>query len=168
MALTLADGRIRLVALTTKPANPEAVTAAEAAAGVRLECRILKSDFRLSPTASDTIADTPLCKEGNAVSFGASNYEGSITPFRELTPEGLADETNDVAWEALKTKYTRLWLLKSEGKRHTEDIVTGDPYDLYEVITDNPQDPSDRGGYIKRVVPLGVQDAWLNKEIAGS
>jgi hypothetical protein len=164
--LTLADGRTRLVALTTKPANPEAVTATEANAGVRLECRILKSDYRLSPTGSDTIPDTKLCAEGNAVAYGASNYEGSVTPFRELTPAGLADPANDVAWEALKDKGTRLWLLESEGKKHTEDFVAGDPYDLYEVITDNPQKPGDRGGYIKRVVPLGVQDAWLNKEIA--
>lgn len=163
--LTLADGRTRLVALTTAPADPEAVTATEANAGVRLECRILKSDFRLSPTASDTIPDTKLCAEGNAVSYGASNYEGTVTPFRELTAAGAADPTNDIAWDTLKAKGTHLWLLKSEGKKHTEDFAADDEYSLFEVITDNPQDPSDRGGYIKRVVPLGVQDAWLDRKI---
>ena len=165
---TLADGRTRLIALTTKPANPEAVTAAEANAGIHLECRILKSDYRLSPTASDTLDEADLCKTGNAVTWGSSTYEGSVTPFRELTEAGLADPTNDVAWETLTDKGTMLWLLESEGKKHTEAFVAGDPYDLFEVITDNPQKPGDRGGYIKRVVPLGVQDAWLNLQIAGA
>lgn len=164
--LTLADGRTRLVALTTKPADPAAITVTELTAGVRLEGRILKSDYRLSPTASDTIPDTPLSHEGNATSFGASNYEGSVTPFRELTTEGLADATNDIAWDTLGVKGTRLWLVESEGKKATEAFAATDPYDCYEVITDNPQKPSDRGGYIKRVVPLGVQDAWLNGTVA--
>ena len=162
---TLADGRIRLVALTTKPADPAAVTVTEVTAGVRLEERVAKGDFRLSPVASDTVSDADLAAEGNAVTYGASNYEGSVTPFRELDAAGKADPTNDVAWDTFKEKGTTLWLLKSEGKKKDEAFAAGDEYDLYEVVTDNPQDPSDRGGYIKKVVPLGVQDAWLNKAI---
>ena len=34
-----------------------------------------------------------------------------------------------------------------------------DRYNWYEVITDTPQEPSDRAGYIKQVIPLGIQDA---------
>lgn len=168
MPATLADGRLRVRALTTAPAVPGAVTATEANAGEKLECRILKSDYRLSPTASDTVADTVLCSEGNATTFGASNYEGSVTPLRYLDGAGKSEPENDIAWDLLKEKGTHLWLLVSEGKQHEEEFADGDEYDLYEVITDNPQSPSDRGGYIKRVVPLGVQRAWLNRSVAAA
>ena len=168
MPAMLADGRLRLRLLSEKPADPRAVTAAEANAGEKLECRILKSDYRLSPTASDTVPDTLLCAEGNAVTFGASNYEGSITPVRMLDEDGLADPDNDVAWDAAKKKGPKLWLLESEGRAHEEDFETGDEYSLYEADTDNPQAPTDRTGWIKRTVPLGVQNAWLDHKIVAA
>lgn len=166
MPKTLADGRIRFRILTTEPADLNAITAAEVNAGIVAECRVLKSDFRLSATASDTIPDTELCSEGNAVAFGASNYEGNMTPFRYLDDTGDADLTGDVVWEAVKAKGTTFWAVTSEGKPHSTDFATGDEYDAYEVITDNPQKPTDRGGYIKRVIPLGIQRAYENKVIA--
>ena len=166
MPKTLADARTRLVALTTKPANPAAPTVTELTAGIDLSCRILKSDYRLSPVASDTVPDTELCSEGNAVTFGASNYEGSVTPFRYLTEDGKADATNDVAWDALKEKGTELWLYEREGPKYDAAWAAADEVDGYEVVTDNPQKPSDRAGFIKRVVPLGVQRAWLGGVVA--
>lgn len=162
MPKSLADGRIKLVALTTAPANPAAPTPTELNAGIDLSCRILKSDYRLSAVASDTVAEAELCSEGNAVVYGASNYEGSVTPFRYLTDEGKADAANDVAWDTLKEKGTPLWLYEREGPEYTVPFATGDEVEGYEVITDNPQKPSDRSGFTKRVVPLGVQRAWLN------
>lgn len=166
MPKTLADARTRLVALTTKPANPAAPTVTELTAGIDLSCRILKSDYRLSPVASDTVPDTELCSEGNAVTFGASNYEGSVTPFRYLTEAGKADATNDVAWDTLKEKGTELWLYEREGPKYDAAWAAADEVDGYEVVTDNPQKPSDRAGFIKRVVPLGVQRAWLGGVVA--
>ncbi len=168
MPAMLADGRLRLRALPEKPADPRAVTAAEANAGEELECRVLKSDYRLSPTASDTVPDTLLCSEGNAVTFGASNYEGSLTPVRMLDEDGLADPVNDVAWDLTKAKGTTLWLLESEGRSYEDEFEAGDEYSLFEVVTDNPQAPSDRTGWIKRTVPLGVQNAWLDHTITGA
>ncbi len=161
MPKTLADARIKLVALTTAPADPANPTATELNAGVDLSCRILKSDYRLSATASDTIADTELCSEGNAVTYGASNYEGSVTPFRYLDDDGKADVANDVAWETLKEKGTELWLYEREGPHYSVAFEAGDEVEGYYVVTDNPQKPTDRTGFIKRVVPLGVQRAWL-------
>lgn len=166
MPKTLADARTRLVALTTKPANPAAPTVTELTAGIDLSCRILKSDYRLSPVASDTVPDTELCSEGNAVTFGASNYEGSVTPFRYLTEAGKADALNDIAWDALKEKGTELWLYEREGPKYDAAWAAADEVDGYEVVTDNPQKPSDRAGFIKRVVPLGVQRAWLGSAVA--
>ncbi len=171
MPKTLADGRIALIALTTKPANPEAIPASvlnAARATGDLSCRILKSDYRLSAVASDTVNEAELCSTGNAVTFGASNYEGSITPFRYLTEDGAADTAADIAWALLRDKGTTLWLVEREGPEYDADFATGDEYEIYEVVTDEPQKPSDRSGFIKRVVPLGVQRRWNGTVAAGA
>lgn len=162
MPKTLADARTRLAILTTKPADLAAISAATLEAGIDASCRILKSDYRLSPTASDTVPDTELCSEGNAVTFGASNYEGSVTPFWYLDEDGVSDTAEDEVYQALKEKGTELWFVEREGPRYDQAWALGDTYQVYEVVTDNPQKPSDRAGYIKRVVPLGVQRAELN------
>jgi hypothetical protein len=161
MPKTLADARTRLAILTTEPEDLSAVTVAEAEAGIDASCKILKSDYRLSPTASDTVPDTELCSEGNAVTFGASNYEGSVTPFWYLDSAGVSDVADDVVYQALKAKGTELWLVEREGPRYDQAWAADDEYEVYYVITDNPQKPTDRAGYIKRVVPLGVQRAIL-------
>jgi len=166
MPKTLADARTRLAILTTKPASLTSITVTELTAGIDASCRILKSDYRLSPTASDTVADTELCSEGNAVTFGASNYEGSVTPFWYLDEDGQSETTEDVVYQALKEKGTELWFVEREGPRYDEPFAAGDAIEVYEVVTDNPQKPSDRAGYIKRVVPLGVQRAELNAVVA--
>lgn len=160
MPKTLADARLKVTVMTTKPTAPEALTVTELTAGEDVECNVLKSDFRLSATGSDTIADTALCSEGNAVTFGASNYEGSMTPFRYLTSAGIADAAEDVAFDLLKEKGTILWIALREGPPYTQAWAAADEYELFEVVTDSPQRPSDTGGYIKRVVPLGVQRKW--------
>lgn len=166
MPKTLADARTRLAILTTKPANILAPTLTELNAGIDASCRVLKSDYRLSPTASDTVADSELCSEGNAVTFGASNYEGSVTPFWYLDEDGKSDTTDDIVYQALKEKGTELWFVEREGPRYDEDWAAGDAVEVYEVVTDNPQKPTDRAGYIKRVVPLGVQRAELSAVVA--
>src|SRR3954466_1825972 len=135
MPKTLADGRTRLVALTTKPANPSAPTVTELTAGVDLSCKVLKSDYRLSPVASDTVADSELCSEGNAVVYGASNYEGTVTPFRYPDPDGQPDATEDEPYETLRTKGTYLWLVEREGPHYDEPFAAGDEVEVYEVVT---------------------------------
>lgn len=170
MPMALADAKIRVVALAAAPANPEAPTVAELTAGIDLSCRVLKSDYRLSATSSDTVADTMLCSEGNAVTYGASNYEGSLTVFRFFDDAtGATDAASDEAYQALKTKGSRLWIVERfTGKKYDVDFAAGDEVKVYEIITDNPQAPSDLGGYIKNTVPLGVQRAWLDAEVAAA
>ena len=168
MPKTLADARTRLAILTTKPANLSAPTIAELTAGIDASCRVLKSDYRLSPVASDTVADTELCSEGNAVTFGASNYEGSVTPFWYLDSTGKSETTEDVVYQALKEKGSELWFVEREGPRYDQAWAAGDVVEVYHVITDNPQKPTDRSGYIKRTVPLGVQRADITAVVAAS
>lgn len=166
MPKTLADARTRLAILTVAPAVKGAPTVVELTAGIDASCRLLKSDYRLSPTSSDTVPDTELCSEGNAVTFGASNYEGSVTPFWYLDEDGQSDVTTDTVYQALKEKGTELWFVEREGPRYDEPWTVGDAIEIYHVITDNPQKPSDRAGYIKRVIPLGVQDADITATVA--
>ena len=162
MPKPLADARTRLAILTTAPTGGvNAVTVTEATAGVDASCKVLKSDYRLSPVASDTVPDTELCSEGNAVTFGASNYEGSLTPFWYLDEDGKSATAEDTVYQALKEKGTALWLVERTGPRYDAPFAAGDVVDVYEVITDNPQKPTDLSGYIKRTVPLGVQRAAL-------
>ena len=165
MARLLATKRERWVLLTTKPADPDAVTSTEANAGIRGECH-LTTNSRLSPTGSATIQEAAIC-EGTAASVPTDRqFEGNLEVFRDMDPDtGLPEASGDEVFGALAEFGTRLWILKSVGPEYTEDFVEGHPYSLYEVVTDEPQDPTDRNGSIKNVVPLHVQNAWTNNAI---
>lgn len=84
---TLADGHTLLMLLAAKPADMKKPTVAEITAGKDISCRITKADFRLSATASETVDGTALCDEATVNVFGASNFEGTIAPFRYFNPE---------------------------------------------------------------------------------
>lgn len=165
MPKTLADERVALMLLETAPANPAAITAAEFNAGTPLECRIMAGEYRLSPTGSESITQSEVCSGVNATTFGKSNYEATMTVFRYLLGTGLTDPANDEAWEATKTKGTTLHLIEREGPIHDEPGAAAHEYSYFEVVTDDPQVPSDRGGFIRRVIPLGVQNAVLNQKL---
>lgn len=166
---TLADGNIRLAFLPTI-ANPKAPTASELQAAVDLSCRVLKSDFRASATGSETIEGmAALCETSNASAPGQSNYEVALTVFRWFDEEnpGKADPLGDIAYQALKTKGTRGFLVKREtGKAYDEEFAAGDELEVYEIVTDNPQAAGDAGGYIRRVIPTFVQNGWLDVAVA--
>lgn len=169
MPKSLADGTIKLAILTIKPASPLAPTVAELTAGIDASCRILSSDYLLGPTDSDKIAEKELCKAGNSNALGPSNYQGALTPFRYWnTTTDVSDPTEDAVFQALKVKGTTLYLYERQtSKLSTEAWANGDEVAGYEVLTDTPQKPSETGGYIKRRVPLEVQDAYLNATVGG-
>ena len=169
MPKTLADGRILLTALTTPPANIAAITEAELASGKKISCRIMKSDYTLGPTGSDTVAETEMCKRGKGQAFGQSNYSGTITVFRYLDDKGVAVVEDDFAFEMFKEKGTQVTLVEREGPDEAKPWATSDEYSAYEVSNDDMQPPSDRfAGYIKRTVPLTVSNAALNKKVTAA
>ena len=88
MPKTIAEERIKVVALDTPPNNPAAPTVAELTAGTDISCKVLFSDFRLSAVASDTVNEPALCEGGNSAVPGKSNYEGSLTVFRFFDDTG--------------------------------------------------------------------------------
>jgi hypothetical protein len=169
MPKSLADGTIKLSILSTKPVNPLAPTVTELTAGLDASCNVLSSDFSLGATDSDKIAEKALCQEGNSNALGPSNYQGGLTVFRYFD-SGVAEDPEDDVFQALKAKGARVWIaMRQTSKKSTEAWAATDEVEVFEAISDNPQMPSDAGGYIKRRVPLEIQDAWLNGAVvAGS
>lgn len=166
---TLADGRIKLMLLAAKPADMKKPTVSEIKAGKDISCRITKADYRLSATGSETIDGTALCDEAAVTVFGASNFEGSLTPFRYFNPEqpGQHDTEGDYAFQAFKEKGVTLYLVERDtGKKHDEPIEAGDEVSVYEVIPDNWQKVSETGGFSRRLVPLSITKAELNAVVA--
>lgn len=169
---TLAEKRIKLVIMSVKPKNLKAPTIAELNAGIDASCRIAASDFRLTPTASSTISDGALCEGAEIQVPGSSQYEANITPFRIFDPEkpDRADSVGDAVFQALKVKGTTVWLAKRHtGKRYDDPWEVGGELEVYEAITDDRQDPSDlNSGYIKKIIPLLVQNAELDAVVAAN
>ena len=163
MPRSLADGHTKFTILTTKPANPAAPTVTELEAGIDASCRILQSDFSWSAADSDTVDEKALCVTGNAQSLGASNWEGSITPFRYFDPTGKADATEDAVFAAIKVKGTTLWCYARETSKLATEAWAADD-EIYlggEVTTDTPKKPESTG-YIKRPTRLVFQEGWDN------
>ena len=164
---TLADGRIKLAVLTTKPTNPAAPTLTEINAGTDASLLAAKSSTRVTPSGSDMINDPELGSSSNAPVFGPSNYDGTIAPFWMLdATTGKYAAADNPLYEALTPKGSRVWLYFREGPESSTNWATGDVVDGYEVVTDDPQRPTETGGYVKRIIPLGVQNAYLDITIA--
>ena len=160
---TLASKRERWVGLTTRPADPNAVTAEELNAGVRMECDLLP-DSRLSAAGSVTVSEGSLC-EGTSNRPTEQQFEGTMTMFRMYDPDTGQPVEHD-AFELVRDWGTGLHIATSKGVSFEEDFEDGQEYSLFELTTDNTQDPSDRGAYIKQTIPLFVHNGWLNKIVA--
>ena len=170
--LTLADGKKKISVMATPPANLKAPTVTELAAGIDAACRIVKSDFSLGPTGSETVDETPLCVKGNGKAWGPSNYEGSMSVFRYFDPAtgapevGGAGKIGDELFQATKVKGTQLTVaLRETSKDSTEAWAADDEVQVYSVQTDDPQN-DDGQGYIKRVIKLSVLSAELDGKVA--
>lgn len=169
MPKSLADGHVKLTILLDEPVNPAAPTATELNAGIDVSCAVLASDFTWSAGDSDKIAERALCDTNNKNAIGASNFTAGLTLFRYFDEStGAVDETEDEAFQALKAKGTTVWgYVRENGKLATAAWASGDEIALgLEVLTDNPQRPSNAGGYIKRRIPLEPQTGWPEIEVA--
>lgn len=167
MPKTLADGRILLTVLTSKPKNPAAPTLEELNAGKKISCRIMKSDYALGASGNSEITEQEMCKKGEGKAPGPASYEGSLTVFRYLEDSGKPSVEDDFAWDLLKKLGTELWLVEREGPDEAQPLAKGDIVSVYEVITNTPTKPGDRfAGYIKRTIKLSVTDAHEDVEVA--
>lgn len=166
MSRTLADGNMKITLLTSAPADLAAITLTELNAGTDISCGV-KHPFSHGAAGSNTINEKAVCQKGNPQVFTDSTYTVSMTAFREFGEDGLPDSAKDVAFEAFREKGTVAWLVVRDqvGKASGVDWAAGDPYSAYEVMCDDPQNPTDEGGYIKRVIPIAVQNAELDKTV---
>lgn len=175
MPKSKAEGREKWILLSVRPADPEAVTLTEAEAGIDASCALSSADSRISAAASATFSDPAICDEIAVTEFGQSNFEGNIAPFRFFDEEGVSEtgavsdaEIRDEVYQAVKEKDTEMYvLIRDTSKRSREDLAAGDEYELYQVVTDNPQRPSSREGYQKRIVPLAIRNAWQGEIASG-
>ncbi|GAA1992917.1 hypothetical protein GCM10009718_33300 [Isoptericola halotolerans] len=173
--LTLADGRTRVDVTLTMPegydegdfAEPLELTLTDLTALIDATCQINKPDYRLSASASDTVPDQPLCRSGNATTFGNSNYEGTVTVLRELDETGHVDAAEDTLFTAIGEKGVMAYFVERIGPKATVALAEGDEGWIYEALTDEPQEPSDRSGYVKNIVPLGIQSRRRFAIVAG-
>lgn len=172
--LLLSDGRTRLDIGLEAPEgwNTDAdvieLTVADLSTLIDTCGQINKPDYRLSATGSDTVPDQPLCEEGNATAFGASNFEGTITVLRQYDTDEQIDPAKDTVFAAIGEKGVEAYYYEREGKKAKAPYAVGDEGFIYKALSDEPQKPSDRAGYIKHTIPLGVQARRRFKIVAPS
>ena len=159
-AKTLADGRIALWALTTKPKDITKPTIAEINAGKKISCRIMKSDYALGADSDTEITEQEMCKTGEGKAPGPTSYAGNLTVFRYLDENGKPVVADDFVWDLIKKKGSTIWLVEREGPDESRQPEIGDIVSVYEVVLGTPTKPSDRfAGYIKRTAKLNIMDA---------
>lgn len=159
-AKTLADGRIALWALTTKPQAMASPSVSEINAGKKISCHIMKSDYALGADSDTEITEQEMCKTGEGKAPGPTSYAGNITVFRYLDEAGKPFAADDFVWDLIRKKGTTIWLVEREGPDEAKPITEGDIVSVYEVVLGTPTKPSDRfAGYIKRAAKLNVMDA---------
>lgn len=150
----LADGKDKLALLPSRPTDIEDILVTEATAGTDISATVL-APLTLGPSGSDTIDERDLTAVGNGVTFGPSNFEGSITLFRyyNSTTE-QPDGSEDANWTTLKTKGTTVRCLhRKSAKASTDAFADNDEVRYTEWTTDDPIDESGEG-YIKFRIPL--------------
>lgn len=112
------------------------------------------SGTRFSFTASDTVSDPAYGDESNVNAVGRSNYEGSIAPYIKLDPEtGAYDESSNPLLTTL-VKGKEVLVVSGVTGGPLAARAAGDLYDAFVFAADNPQKPTEVGGYQKRNIPL--------------
>lgn len=158
-ARSLADGHTKVAILTVAPSNPLAPTTTELNAGIDATTRILAADWTFGAADSDKVQEKSLADINNVNALGASNLQAAMTIFRFFdTVTGQPDATGDALFTATKTKGATLYIYERQsGKIATAAWASTDPVFGMQVLTDEPQKPSDTGGYIKRRISTEPQ-----------
>jgi len=158
---SLAKGHTKVTSLAAPPADKNAITLTEAAAGADLSAFIALSNFALGSTGSSTTDDPSLEQTANFQALEGSNYGAHFEPYRYFDADTkMVDPTADIAFQAMVPKGTLLYLLKRVSAKLGEDAwETGDEYSYYEAYTDDPQAPASDSGYVKCPVDMAVSEA---------
>ena len=161
MPKSIAEGREKVTVLAEEPEDlasdgSSTIAATVLNAGQDASCNLARNGHRMSASASDTVADPALCDEGNSQVLGASNYEWTWVPFRYFDADtGLPDTDEDWLFDMVAAKgQTVVAAQRRNGNHYDADWVEGERGYLWIGRNDNPQDPTDTGGYQKATVPF--------------
>ena len=162
----LADKKIKLTILTTKPANEAAPTVAELNAGIEACKKVLSDGFRFSPTASGTASAKALCGS-NEEAFTDSNAELAFTHWRYYLEAGGIDPADDELFQAVMTRGTTLWayMRKTDKPAPTAWVAAEEIRIGARFTVDYLRDPSTEA-YISYEVPTAVEDFWTFRAVA--
>lgn len=165
MPATLAQDKTKFTILTSAPADPDAPTVDELNAGIDASDYIVKSDFQWTATDSTTIQEPVLSTAAAANTPDEAQFAGRVTVLNYFDGSGALETTGGGAvFQALTPIGTQVWCYaRRSSKVSSAAWAAGDPIFLGgRVVTDNPQQPSDFGGYVKQTIPLLFQDGWPN------
>lgn len=166
-SLMLAEERKALWLFATKPVNPAKVTPAEVNAAENVADRVFADGTYFRATGSESVSRPLLCG-GNNAGLGKSNYEAQVDLARFLDSLGHSVEEEDFLWDACKQKGTTLWFGVRVGPKWDAQAVAGDEISVFQVMTDNPQDPQAFPDYIEKIVPMSVSQAWLDQTLTAT
>lgn len=157
MPKSIAEGREKVTVLSQEPSLPSTgglISASVLNGGQDASCNLARAGHRMSAAASDTISDPAVCDEGNKSVLGASNYEWTWSPFRYFDAlTGIADPSEDWLFDLVETKgATVIAAQRRNGNRSDAAWKDGEKGFLWVGVNDNPQDPTDTGGYQKATV----------------
>ncbi len=155
------------------PAQAMNPTAAILNAGttVDLSPALAWQDFALGATDSDDVDDRGIIDPGNAVSRGFSNYEGTLSFFRDANP---ADSTSDYnkAWATFRTPRTYGYLvLRVADKKWSDPFTAGDRISVFRFIADIVTDDAEGDDSVKFTVnflPQGIAYPYTRVAAAGT
>lgn len=140
-------------------------TAAQLNAGTTLQLTpaIAWQDFALGATDSDDVEDRGLADPGNAVTRGFSNFEATLSFFRDAD---ASDTTSDYvkAWNAFKTPRTYGYLvIRVAEKKWDEPWAAGDRVSIFRFVADIITDDTEGDDSVKFTVsylPQGVMHTY--------
>lgn len=141
---------------TAQAAVPPAATLN---AALDLSPAIAWQDFALGATDSDDVEDRGITDPGNAVSRGFSNFEGTLTFFRDANP---SDSTSDYvkAFNAFKTPRTYGYLvIRVADQKWSTPWAAGDRVSVYRFIADIVTDDAEGDDSVKftvKFLPQGL------------
>lgn len=146
-------------------ADPENPTLAELNAGTNISCAIV-TGYTLNFTDSDTSDAKTICDTSNVQTRGFSNYEASLSFFRDAQGDAPTVFTTARAIFKGNTRVTG-WLVSRQGKVSSDAYVAGDVISLFKVTSDfGRSEAGDAGGEIQFTVPfLQAGEAVGNYEV---
>lgn len=159
MALMLADKNRALFRLEDVPADIDNPTVAELQASENVADRVFLADTYFRAANSESITDPFLNGDQNQ-GWGADNWEAQVSVAR-FFEAGKPSTTEDVLFEATRTKGTvNVWATR-KGVRWDAPIEAGQEFSIFVTVSDTPQEPQESTGYEKVIVPQAVRRASL-------